>query len=483
MGNPEPMETRPSDGSAGLRVNDMILCVNGKVVGGMTETGLSIELDVCGPQLVIVVSRYKHGPNARKHVAEEESNAWRAGDESMNAGRLQDWTEIGAVEEDASREVQLVAKAPERLNREEASVSRKGIATSVDQAPDKVHETLKGFKPFSSDETSQASLDDEATSCCSVAPVNRKQPTNTAHQTQETDGNGSTEEEGDGWEEDDDPWLGCVCGEIHPSPIPVFWIQCDVCDAWYSVSKDCIGFDKKEVENIDSWSCWACSRNNADEHKSFKNGSARDTIEGGQEEHTLSEYELLRLRNIARNNARLESLGLLDKQFGSVESRRTRVARNEEVGMPMARRRSTRIQTPALGKASSAPPEGNEGVNSLSGVARVGTSPQAHACEDLSEDCGVTPVGQNEKMTLDGCDKFDLLKPGTIVSVAARTWPGSNKLGGIGKVLKVHISQDDEVLYDVRYVLGGKESDVEAKYVTRHEFGYVATSSSIGTQS
>lgn len=29
------------------------------------------------------------------------------------------------------------------------------------------------------------------------------------------------------WEDDENPWLGCICGKTHERPIPVFWIQCD----------------------------------------------------------------------------------------------------------------------------------------------------------------------------------------------------------------------------------------------------------------
>ena len=36
----------------------MILCINGKSVGGMTEVEIQIELDVCGPELMLVVSRF-----------------------------------------------------------------------------------------------------------------------------------------------------------------------------------------------------------------------------------------------------------------------------------------------------------------------------------------------------------------------------------------------------------------------------------------
>lgn len=64
----------------------------------------------------------------------------------------------------------------------------------------------------------------------------------------------------DEWNNDDDedPWLGCVCGKTHPSPVKVFWIQCEGCNAWYNVAEECVGFDKDAAKNLDEWNCWVC---------------------------------------------------------------------------------------------------------------------------------------------------------------------------------------------------------------------------------
>ena len=34
------------------------------------------------------------------------------------------------------------------------------------------------------------------------------------------------------WDDNEDPWLGCICGETYIRPFVIFWIQCDSCDAW-----------------------------------------------------------------------------------------------------------------------------------------------------------------------------------------------------------------------------------------------------------
>ena len=55
---------------------------------------------------------------------------------------------------------------------------------------------------------------------------------------------------------------------------------------------------------------------------------------------------------------------------------------------------------------------------------------------------------------------------GSVVSVQPRTYPGENKQGGVGRVLKIH----PDGSLDVKYVLGGRETNVEAKWVTLKSF-------------
>ena len=59
---------------------------------------------------------------------------------------------------------------------------------------------------------------------------------------------------------------------------------------------------------------------------------------------------------------------------------------------------------------------------------------------------------------------------GEQVNVEARTWPGINKPGGVGKVVKIHTEGPGIVVaVDVRYILGGTEKEVELQYVQKHE--------------
>merc|ERR1712226_1511583 len=54
--------------------------------------------------------------------------------------------------------------------------------------------------------------------------------------------------------------MGCVCGEVHEDFD--FWIQCELCQSWYSVNDDCIGFTEEEADS-ESWACDGCSEKKA----------------------------------------------------------------------------------------------------------------------------------------------------------------------------------------------------------------------------
>ena len=60
-------------------------------------------------------------------------------------------------------------------------------------------------------------------------------------------------------------------------------------------------------------------------------------------------------------------------------------------------------------------------------------------------------------------DSSEEFPKGTIVRVQSRTWPGVNKQGGVGRIT----GQNADGTYNVAYVLGGKESNIDAVFVSR----------------
>ena len=65
----------------------------------------------------------------------------------------------------------------------------------------------------------------------------------------------STEKDEDN---EDEYVFGCICGITHSTPVEVFWVQCDGCQAWFNVAKTCVGFDEKVANDLETWNCWAC---------------------------------------------------------------------------------------------------------------------------------------------------------------------------------------------------------------------------------
>ena len=75
----------------------MIISVNGKSVGGMTEAEFQIELDICGSEVMLVVSRYD--------VDKESSNY---GENTLSEIGM-DWNDIGAVTPSVKKKVSFNA--------------------------------------------------------------------------------------------------------------------------------------------------------------------------------------------------------------------------------------------------------------------------------------------------------------------------------------------------------------------------------------
>ena len=375
-----------NDGSgspkAGMKPHDMIICINGKSVGSMTMPELQIELDLCGPELMLVVSRFEIQVNANSNKGE----CTTLEDLAM------DWNEIGAGCDDARKRKRVSFE--EKSTKEHYELrghtvmndSKTGESQLVNHNSDEygksrdysqnpVHEptvigqgrksvtlpastnsarvdiplglaslsesTASGFVKYQTDPNDKISYDSsgrseksdeggvsekkkdkpkakttgvdkqgfekshtvekesnhsngiytavKATVKMSTVGTkikNRYQkqleelsdddsdivPKHTSAKKKKADSSSkkaqsknssdsacnSDEDEYEGVEDDENPWLGCVCGKTHPHPIKVFWIQCEGCDAWYNVAQECVGFDAKVAEKLEEWCCWTC---------------------------------------------------------------------------------------------------------------------------------------------------------------------------------------------------------------------------------
>ena len=169
------------------------------------------------------------------------------------------------------------------------------------------------------------------------------------------------------WDQDSNPWLGCVCGEEHESPIPVFWLQCDSCDAWFNCHSSCLGFDRKEAKRRKYWKCPDC-----------------EPFDASKVPKKIHQTDLI---------------------------------------------------TPDK-------------------------TPRAH--QYRNEDSNTQSQYNNEDS-----NTHHPIPVGTVVDVVERTWCGSNKPGGVAKIIRYH-TKDGVVHYDVQYVVGPfrREMKVDSKYVS-----------------
>jgi hypothetical protein len=82
--------------NSGLRINDMIVAVNGKSVGGLTETALEMELETGGTELILLVSRYKKAERVARRVHDAEQRHLSSFDQGINDENLLHWADLGA---------------------------------------------------------------------------------------------------------------------------------------------------------------------------------------------------------------------------------------------------------------------------------------------------------------------------------------------------------------------------------------------------
>jgi hypothetical protein len=115
-------------------------------------------------------------------------------------------------------------------------------------------------------------------------------------------------------------------------------------------------------------------------------------------------------------------------------------------------------------------------IKKISGQAAKASEKSSEKRTSKNAAKGRTSTKLPEKVTLERVSKKSKRKhqfeKGDIVAVAERVWPGSNKLGGIGKVIDSRLSDEGTLLYDIQYFIGKeKDINVEEEYVEPHEFG------------
>ena len=461
--------TPPHFSDSALEQNDMILCVNGKSVGNRTLDEIEVEIEISCSELLLVASQYRTKSCHEAAIAKKDKNRWS----KIATGEF-DWTEIGpgsrlttsshqagmcasaGAGNNMTTEERVFTKENDSLEEQYLKVNtasesvvagRSSEESKIEPEPEPKSEpeTKSERGPVSEPKSGPANdhsppPQSVTTSCCddssekginSVTTFGQKtseviashcsvnNPMNTTSAFKDETGKrvsvappnpkdciGKPTEkvscEDKKWEEDDDPALGCICGETHEEPISVFWIQCDSCQAWYNVAEKCIGFNEGGAAKLSSWVCLSC----VPEKMPPPLGSRIQEVSSNPEKE--SDYNV----EIASHKAKA--------------------------------RRSTSI---------------------------------FEVYEEIDDERIEFKLGDGTIETRKVNQHHVPIPKGGLVRVSDRTAWDPKKEGGVATIIaRRGDTNDGSLVYDVRYVLGGREMNIGAKFVVpEDQLGHTPT--------
>jgi hypothetical protein len=414
----------------------MILCVNGRAVGGMTEFGVRLELETSGEQLLLLVSRYKFSLAVHHREVKAEKRDLELLDRDLNDDRLMDWVELGegkTVAVDGGDDVPGqtsslgVSAALARLG--PTGPNRRNLGPTVMLAP------------------SESSADESESSPLTPARVAKENPSNRldsgvtnpkSPMRPPAEADSVSSQSTVGW--DGNAWQGCVCGQIHDPPTKVFWIQCDVCESWYNVAKECVAFDIDEAKTLDKWVCWGCPSS-----QSITDGEARQSDSRGDDSMTTPITGPTNVKTSAPCHATKLS-------FPSPAGTVVRAAR-ENMGMN------------ALLKIGAGITGGLDEKESGQYLPSQKETPSSSKKSKTTGLYDIIVLGLNSKAI--DVPKYSV---GDLVSVAEHSWASVNNASGIGRITSTEVNDEGDRVYDIKNVVGGTYRNVLAEFVRPHVF-------------
>jgi hypothetical protein len=258
-----------------LSVNDMLVMINGKPVGGMTEVGLNLELEMSAPYLYLAVSRYKHTAEASVKQAERERRKIELIDATAQDERLIGWQEIGNRMDLSVQANETISQNVDDTRTEKGDID--DSRTPILQVSIGRHRDVPTEKDLESSKCSNVCTEKQHMKSSDAAQhkqYSKSAVENRRDRSLETPYGGpigdsaqrsqrnASDSDSDDLEDDPNPWLGCICGEIHSSQDrrgdEMFWIQCEQCKSWYDVAEKCVGFTEVEAATICKWICEGC---------------------------------------------------------------------------------------------------------------------------------------------------------------------------------------------------------------------------------
>jgi len=418
----------------------MIISVNGLRVGGMTETGLEVELETAGAVLTLLVSRYKFHEQTRQRILRAERAHCDEVDQMLNDPSRLDWVDIGVSREASSLRLTENfgddSESFRRFDKPTESTSSSHVGERSNQGPGlrNISTNPKSGQSLALDQ-SQERRDGES---CETKHLASGEVENRLLTPRHRHAEKSCSSEPD----DGNAWAGCVCGRVHEKQVPVFWISCDECGTWYNVSSECVGFTELQAKSFDTWICYS--------HK----------------DHESSMTEAVSKSAISIARTRTENL---------VETRKTeRGPVDAAVGRP-SKRRNTSSKAKDLSSGS------KKSGRNVTGTARPisGLDVKSYKRKTISRvaDKGLhTPedvhLGRGEYIeSVTKKEPTEVFNRGDLVYVEDHDWigPNLNNGSGIAKVLESYIDEDSDRVYDIKYIVGRKKKGVPAEFVSRHD--------------
>jgi hypothetical protein len=441
----------------------MVIAVNGKNVGGMTLTGLEIEFDLGGPDMTLLISRYKFPNNVQVDATQIEQSYITDLDNALNDDRQVGWIDFGDTIPTYGLSSHVIR--PPTVNLDDNSTV---LSESDDTDAIMDDETEQGIRNLTaqnalSNSTRVTKLlnlqhGDKNRSKASFVPICQKSRYGESHEINKATnslsekvplqglkrpmhkGNdngmknlltklrdpepGSSDSEDEN-SDDGNAWCGCVCGQTHQKKTvkhpEIFWIQCDICAAWYDCSSTCVGFKSSDAETKSRWTCWGCPTPESDPSAMTTNGTTEISKPSGR----------VSLSPVAMEGT----------------ARQTTICDTEEVLV---------TANPAF---SIAPPSQNQHdvdikvipTTSSNETATIANGTKHAQVKNDDDDCSVYVVND-------------------MVYVEEHSWARVNNPEGIANVVKAYIDDDGDQVYDVRYVVGGRANGVLPEYLTRYFF-------------
>ncbi len=455
-----------------MRVNDMVIAVNGKSVGGMTSTGLEIEFELAGPDIILLVSRYKFADNVHDKVSQLERTYVNALDIAMNDDRQVGWIDFGAptpIAGPSGWTSHTIRPSPVNMDDDTTCYSDTDSDRIMDDdsvnriknqaATKNVLSNTKAVTPFSNVRPGGAVKSKSAFVSVFCQDSDNKEATkrpavtNCLHETVQVQRNErplsksnihenyrdknipshDTTAKEDEYSDDGNAWCGCVCGQTHPTKTTkhpeIFWIQCDACSTWYDCSSTCVGFTRSDAKAKLKWICWGCPTL----------GSDPSTLV------TKAATEISKpLGRVSISPATMKTAA----GQPSRKSERLETSNRQSLAIPIAQPKPHQndVTLPVDSKALT-----TKHVNGSNAAISI-----------IEEPKQVEENNANDDVSLFAADDF--------VYVEEHSWARVNNPEGIATVLKAYIDGDGDQVYDIRYVIGGRASGVLPEYLTRYFF-------------